>query len=923
ARAAVEAGNADGEIMVQARQTLVRRVRVPGKKHLGQSRIGVEYGAKDVSDDTKALLNAFAEKIGKQIIFTDRLNADENGLYSGNVIYLNSNLEEHAIFAAALHEAMHNVRVYDPEGFRHVQAFVVNYLTAEGKDTDALLGDIAARWGKDAATREVQMEELVCKTVEALAADSEALQRAIENKKNSGILKKVGDALRRIADRIMQYFKGDREQGQRGHNLQAQAFLDDAAALRQMAEMCSKAFENARENEREFGGKENAERFSFAGEKAQTANRSALEQARQMERDGADSEAIRQKTGWHKGYDGKWRFEIDDSKMQVDVSGRFSSNPQLKEKNRLFEKFVDGTINAEEVEQYKRLSKYTPEYLDDYVRHDALFEAYPALKNVLVVFVDGTGDLGSYNPKTNTIKLSEKLKKPANSEQLTKTLVHEMQHAVQALEEFSSGSSTEYWAGKYPVSKLEQENRKKISDILAALDADTVNRFYRYKDLDWALDRILEDESFDTNTDLQKQAERFEEEHDKLYDEFYGNEWFSQIWKLERQIKEPAAFYRDLYYKTAGEIEARDSESRVRLNEQQRKEKRPDIDRDDVVLADGGVSYEIRKDEHGNDFVYIDKTISEGLSPKELISVLNNLIQKKFANRITANKQLFFINSRTAREWVNSRSARTLRYNNRTMYEDKMNVIENADEIISAAKKWIGERSEHNNYAEFARGYIEYKVGNNGYVADVVIGIKNNGSAVLYDLTNIYEKEIAEASYTDKEIESESSRSNASAVKNNISQPTQKSNPSAQNNSDSGKEFDDPNGRYSKDDTIFDDFEDEEWLWQSDEGGAAVDPDDPLGLMTETETENSATTENAFDKLVTENPDEAVYVAFNAAAKTVERTLRSFAGVNPQQADLERVARKVMRQYGIKEKYNPELVGELAADMKAFADDVR
>ena len=44
--------------------------------------------------------------------------------------------------------------------------------------------------------------------------------------------------------------------------MQAQAFLDDAAALRQMAEMCSEAFENARENEREFGGKESGERFS-------------------------------------------------------------------------------------------------------------------------------------------------------------------------------------------------------------------------------------------------------------------------------------------------------------------------------------------------------------------------------------------------------------------------------------------------------------------------------------------------------------------------------------------------------------------------------------------------------------------------------------------------------------------------------------
>ena len=87
-----------------------------------------------------------------------------------------------------------------------------------------------------------------------------------------------------------------------------------------------------------------------------------------------------------------------------------------------------------------------------------------------------------------------------------------------------------------------------------------------------------------------------------------------------------------------------------------------------------------------------------------------------------------------------------------------------------------------------------------------------------------------------------------------------------QKNSDSGKEFDDPNGRYSKDDTIFDDFEDEDWLWQSDEGGAAVDPDDPLGLMAEPETESSATTENAVDKPVEEDPNEAVYAAFTAAA---------------------------------------------------------
>lgn len=604
ARAAVEAGNADGEIMVQARQTLVRRVRVPGKKHLGQSRIGVEYGAKDVSDDTKALLNAFAEKIGKQIIFTDRLNADENGLYSGNVIYLNSNLEEHAIFAAALHEAMHNARVYDPEGFRHVQAFVVNYLTAEGKDTDALLGDIAARWGKDAATREVQMEELVCKTVEALAADSEALQRAIENKKNSGILKKVGDALRRIADRIMQYFKGDREQGQRGHNKQAQAFLDDAAALRQMAEMCSEAFENARENEREFGGKESEERYSIK--------------------------------------------------------------------------------------------------------------------------------------KTRSIPLRQQIDQVEKKE--------------------LNGSNAMYFGSISP----DLAQKTKLSD----------------KPL------------------VMKQADYRKSRRKKGNNQHYSSH------------DVPVEFFYDL----------------------------PEKFNSAPLVIDNG-----------------DK-----------ITIVTNYPMKD-----TKGKASFAIIG-IAKD--------------QKMDDEVVNTIKSVYPLDDFKEKII-------NYSEQGK----------------IIFLNKKRAKEIFDATGINASELS------KNLNSE----------NNIPDTLEDVNPSQQNNSDSGKEFNDPNGRYSKDDTIFDDFEDEEWLWQSDESGAAVDPDDPLGLMDEPETGSSAPTENAFDKLVTENPDEAVYVAFNAAAKTVERTLRSFAGVNPQQADLEHVARKVMRQYGIKEKYNPELVGELAADMKAFADDVR
>ena len=57
-------------------------------------------------------------------------------------------------------------------------------------------------------------------------------------------------------------------------------------------------------------------KYSMGGLKAETAGKSALEKAMELEKDGTDSEKIRKETGWLKGYDGKWRFEIDDSELE-------------------------------------------------------------------------------------------------------------------------------------------------------------------------------------------------------------------------------------------------------------------------------------------------------------------------------------------------------------------------------------------------------------------------------------------------------------------------------------------------------------------------------------------------------------------------------------------------------------------------------
>lgn len=107
------------------------------------------------------------------------------------------------------------------------------------------------------------MEELVAKSVEALASDKEALAKALSVKENQSLREKVAEILRKIADKVAEYFKGNKEKSLAAHNRQAQVFLDDVQALREMADIVSKGLDDAKANEKEFGSKESGVRFSF------------------------------------------------------------------------------------------------------------------------------------------------------------------------------------------------------------------------------------------------------------------------------------------------------------------------------------------------------------------------------------------------------------------------------------------------------------------------------------------------------------------------------------------------------------------------------------------------------------------------------------------------------------------------------------
>ena len=193
-------------------------------------------------------------------------------------------------------------------------------------------------------------------------------------------------------------------------------------------------------------------KYSMGGLKAETADKSALEKAMELEKDGTDSEKIRKETGWFKGYDGKWRFEIDNSELEfkTDIEKNRAAAIELAKMKvksaELEKKIVNNTATKAEENEYYNLDEKMIEYrkgvkLSDVINHPKLFEAYPQLKNVDVYYEISSVNRGVYSSNGNVIMLN-----PMHTiDEQKEAIIHEIQHAIQGIENFANGSNLEYW----------------------------------------------------------------------------------------------------------------------------------------------------------------------------------------------------------------------------------------------------------------------------------------------------------------------------------------------------------------------------------------------------------------------------------------------------------------------------------------------
>lgn len=331
-----------------------------------------------------------------------------------------------------------------------------------------------------------------------------------------------------------------------------------------------------------FNSRKSDIRFMFAGEKGaaeadkveeQTIRMDNLDVAKQMEEAKKDAKAIKMATGWEKGVDGKWRYEMPDAKIKdtIDVGG--------------------GNI----VKRFEEDMLWTDGKLEDAVDAPKLFEAYPQLKNIKIHTDAVMNDMpsnGEYNPQTKTITIHADELKYLNS-----ILNHEIQHVIQREEGFAHGGTPEQVERDFNAAKAEWKARsyafeleEKAKEMGGEYNQSEVEKalIQEYKDMDmpeFIPDKETRIKGF--NYFARGYADRSMDDAIKRF-------------RLDRFQRTDFDSYQE-YRKLAGEVEARNVEKRLGMTDEERRNslasETEDVNRDEQIVMNGNdASYSIVKD---------------------------------------------------------------------------------------------------------------------------------------------------------------------------------------------------------------------------------------------------------------------------------------------------------------------------------------
>lgn len=398
-----------------------------------------------------------------------------------------------------------------------------------------------------------------------------------------------------------------------------------------------------------------------AGERAMTANMEKLKEAKEMLAKDADMETIYKKTGWHRGADGKWRFEIPDNLDKINLVelrdnetvtlGHIYDNPALYEAypwlanlevTTEFMNYNTGGyaigIGKRKIVLNRGLTGVNPlkarereEMLwavrgDSYAKSSVIKAFDDIAKGVLpedsVIEKIATKLENSYfgvdylpdpfsNEEFNSQKsysLEEKKRKLKEQfqsvlegarpmESQKETLIHEIQHIIQHFEGFAGGGS--------PARVNEQMKRQlqKYDEEIERLHPkgkEYVTAMLEYDIADFEHDTgEISDEAFaDIKNKVKELAEQIPEEKVKRLQEIKELQT-----DLQWQAEDESSGDYEKYFRLHGEQEARVASMKARLYTMGASQERIDNEVlnaiDNPIIVFGGRSYSMDSDQRG------------------------------------------------------------------------------------------------------------------------------------------------------------------------------------------------------------------------------------------------------------------------------------------------------------------------------------
>lgn len=264
----------------------------------------------------------------------------------------------------------------------------------------------------------------------------------------------------------------------------------------------------------------------FGGKLAQTADHAKLARAESMAEQGATPSMIRDATGWHQGVDGKWRFEIDDSGSVMRPGLRSSMGDQLF--------------------------------------HPALYDAYPDLKDIKMLW----GSPPRQGHYERPLLGDERISLSQFGDDQRSVALHELQHAVQQREGFALGANPNQYT-QQPEAELARDAlsfRRELDQQPKGLDTSNKenNIVGEYQKLG-AMDMLPSRQARDLA-------------HDRLGNPDDQLQELVKLYGLDKKVTPSSP--RDLYKRTAGEVEARNVQKRMNWNGLRRDEVPPAYSQD-------------------------------------------------------------------------------------------------------------------------------------------------------------------------------------------------------------------------------------------------------------------------------------------------------------------------------------------------------